>query len=303
VTLLVLVGPVAADPGPGPRRPPEGKPDVRDGVVRKRDLEYGRVGDTSLRLDLYLPEKAKVSVPLVLWVHGGGWVRGSKSFCPLLKLVPRGYAVASVGYRLATVAPHPAQIDDVRAAVRWLRANAKEHGLDPARVGAVGASAGGHLVALLGTADEPPCPPGSPSCRVQAVVDLFGPSDLVDLVGRLADHGIPTPVDTLLGGPLSKNRDRAVEASPVTHATDDDPPFLILHGDRDWLVPLRQSERLEKALSGAGVEARLHVVRGAGHGFSGPEIEAMVAEFLDRHLKEDASADAGAKPAVEKTTR
>jgi acetyl esterase/lipase len=215
-------------------------PKPADGIRRLKNVEYGRAGDTKLLLDLYLPEEVEKPVPVVLWVHGGAWVSGSKALCPILKLVPRGYAVASVGYRLATIAPHPAQIDDVRTAVRWLRTNAKDHRIDAAKVGAAGASAGGHLVALLGTADEERPSPGA----------------------------------------------RARAASPLTHVSKDDPPFLILHGDRDVLVPLEQSERLEKALKGAGVEARLLVLGGQGHmpRFREDDNQA-IADFLDKHLK------------------
>jgi acetyl esterase/lipase len=271
---------------------PRVQPAAIEGVRRLKDLEYGRAGDRRLLLDLYLPERKEKDppVPVVVWLHGGAWVKGSKSFCPLVKLVPRGYAVASVGYRLATVAPFPAQIDDVRAAIRWLRASSSEHGFDADRFGVVGASAGGHLASLLGTADDPGAK-GAPSSRVQAVVDLFGPSDLVELTG---EGRLPTPVDTLLGGRVRDNREKAVAASPITHVSRDDPPFLILHGDLDWLVPLRQSERLEERLREEGVEAKLHVVRGGGHGFGGPEIDALVLTFLERHLRPPPEA---AKPA------
>jgi acetyl esterase/lipase len=278
---IVLAGEPASAPAPAPA--PRGA-DART----LADVEYARVGDRALHLDLYLPARRADDppAPLVLWVHGGAWVQGSKTSCPLRGFVAQGYAVASVGYRLATEAPFPAQLDDLRAAMRFLRRKAKDHALDPERVAAVGASAGGHLVALLATAGEGECSPDDPSCRPQAVVDFFGPSDLEDLAGFASRSGIPTPVDVLLGGPLRENGEKAAQASPVTHVSADDPPFLILHGDRDWLVPLRQSRLLEKALKDAGVEATLHVVAGAGHGrLRSAEADAAVAAFLEKHLK------------------
>jgi len=157
-----------------------------------------------------------------------------------------------------------------------------------------GSSAGGHLAALLGTSGGVPELEGEVggnldrSSRVQAVCDFFGPADLLAILepGAWPSHGSPTsPESLLLGGPVAERVKLARLASPVTHASPDDPPFLLVHGDRDPMVPLDQSERLHRALTAAGVDSTLYVVRGAGHGFRDPAVDALVRWFFDRHLR------------------
>jgi len=274
-------------------RPPDWVP---QGVKAMRGLEYANAGGKALLLDLYLPEKAEGPTPVIVWVHGGAWQAGSKEGCPALRIVPRGYAAASLNYRLSQEAIFPAQIEDCKAAIRWLRAHAKEYNLDPARFGAWGASAGGHLVALLGTAGDVKELAGTggnldqPS-RVQAVCDFFGPTDFCQMAahslpGSPIQHDDPrSPESLLIGGALQENKDKAARANPITYVTQNAPPFLILHGDKDPLVPHHQSEILAEALKKAGVEVTFHTVAGAGHGFGGPQIDKMVDEFFDRHLK------------------
>ena len=150
------------------------------GVKVERNLEYVKDGHERNRLDLYLPEKADGPLPLVVWIHGGGWTQGDKAPCPLLPLVPKGYAVASINYRFLKHAALPAQIEDSKAAIRWLRAHAKKYNFDSDRVGVMGASAGGYLVRSLGTSGgvkelEGKGGHADQSSRVQAVVDMFGP--------------------------------------------------------------------------------------------------------------------------------
>ncbi|NNJ27270.1 alpha/beta hydrolase [Alienimonas chondri] len=275
---------------------------VPPGVIAHRDLAYVPDGHQKQKLDLYLPERtdeAKAAPrPLIVWVHGGGWRGGSKNQCPPLRagFVDRGYAVASVGYRLSAAAPFPAQIEDCRAALRWLRAHADEYGLDKNRIGVWGSSAGGHLVALMGTAgDETSFDVGEHkdvSPRVQAICDFYGPSDLAAFLampGYERQGERPgSPVYALLGGPLSEKADLARKASPITYVSKDDPPFLILHGAEDRTVPLDQSERLHKALKDAGVESTLVTLPEAGHGgrdFNQPEIQEQIGTFFDRHLR------------------
>jgi len=260
-----------------------------------RDLEYARVGAKSLRLDLYLPRRESgARLPVVVWIHGGGWRSGNKSRTRAPEVLGDGYAVASINYRLSHEATFPAQIHDCKAAIRWLRAHADRYGLDPERIGAWGSSAGGHLAALLGTSGDVAELEGDvggnldQSSRVQAVCDFFGPADLLAVLepGAWASHGRPTSsVALLLGGPVAERVDLARLASPVTHVSADDPPFLIVHGDQDAVVPLDQSERLYRALTAAGVECTLHVVKGAGHGFRDPTVDARVRGFFDRHLR------------------
>jgi acetyl esterase/lipase len=277
----------------------EKRPALPEGSTALRDLPYVKGGHKAQVLDLFLPPKSDKPAPLVIWVHGGAWLGGSKNQCPALFLLARGYAVASVGYRLSQVATFPAQIHDCKAAVRYLRAHAREHNIDPDRFGAWGSSAGGHLVALLGTSGDVPEMDGelgddkSVSARVQAVVDWFGPTDLLQMgkgtpgVPNNMDHDSPNaPEAKLIGGPVQENKEKAAKANPITYVTKDDPPFLIMHGDRDNLVPINQSELLNDALTKVGVNVAYEVVKGAGHGFRNPEPRRRTTEFFEKHLKQ-----------------
>lgn len=289
-----------------------------DGVKAHRDLAYIEAGHTRQKLDLYLPDRkegatAVAPLPLLLWVHGGGWQSGDESLCLPLRqgFVERGYAVASIGYRLSGDAPFPAQIQDVKAAVRWLRAHAKEYNLDPDRFGAWGSSAGGHLVTLLGTSggveefDKSDKPAGGvvSSSRVQAVCDFYGPTDLVRMVQTPGYEGharADAPEGKLLGGAVLENRDKAARANPHTYLDKNDPPFLIIHGDSDPVVPLGLSKALFDDLKKVGVRVRFHTLRGASHGgpgFSAPEITQMVTAFFDNNLKgKSGTASPSAEP-------
>jgi acetyl esterase/lipase len=207
--------------------------------------------------------------------------------------VDQGYAVARVEYRFSQAAVFPAQIEDCKAAIRWLRAHASEYGLIRDRVGVWGASAGGHLVALLGTTghvrdfdvgenlDQP--------SAVQCVIDWFGPTDFLhwgDDPQALASAS--NPIARLLGGPATAHPEKARRASPVDFVKADAAPFLIMHGDQDKLVPLQQSTELESLLKKAGVECTLKVIAGNGHGgpgFLSPESVALMGQFLSKHLK------------------
>ena len=270
------------------------------GVKAVRDLEYVKDGHERNKLDLYLPEKATGPLPVIVCVHGGGWQGGSKdSGIAAVGFVAKGYAVASINYRLSQHAKFPAQIEDCKAAVRWLRANAKKYNLDPDHFGAFGSSAGGHLVALLGTTAGVKELKGKggnaeQSSRVQAVVDWFGPTDLAKMAEQAGpdskfDHNSPKSAEALLiGGPLPENKEKAAKASPVTYATKEAAPFLILHGDKDPVVPYAQSEELAEALRKAGAEVTLKKVEGAGHGgaaFNSAENRKLIEDFFDKHLK------------------
>jgi acetyl esterase/lipase len=261
-----------------------------------RDLEYAKVDGTALLLDLFVPEKADAPLPLIVWIHGGAWQSGDKAGCPALGQLRRGYAVASINYRLSQQAIFPAQIHDCKAAIRWLRAHAKEYNIDPQRIGVWGSSAGGHLVALVGTSGNVKELEGAEgnldqSSRVQAVCDWFGPTDFLQIAahmlpGAKMEHDTAnSPESKLVGGPIQENKEKAAKASPITYVSKDDPPFLIMHGDKDILVPIHQSQLLTEALKKAGVEVTFKAIEGAGHGFGGPEIMKTVEEFFDKHLK------------------
>lgn len=263
----------------------------------QKNIVYAETANGSQLLDLYLPANAEAPVPLIIWIHGGGWKSGSKENCLPVRtgFTERGYAVASINYRLTGEASFPAQIEDCKAAVRWLRSHAKEYGLDANHFGAWGSSAGGHLVALLGTSgDVSSFDTGENldvSSRVQAVCDYYGPSDFntMGAVPGFEMHArASSPESALLGGPASEKPEMAKAASPVSHATPDDPPFLIVHGDSDRTVPLDQSRRMDAALRKAGVKTELIILPGSGHGgpaFSSPDITSKVAAFFDSHLK------------------
>jgi acetyl esterase/lipase len=301
VACLVLSGSVPAQQVP-PRQ------DAPADVEVYRDLGYLPDGHERHKLDVYVPKNAKGQLSLVVWVHGGGWSMGSKNNPPALFLLRHGYVVASINYRLSQHAPFPAQIEDCKAALRWLRAHADRYHIDPKHVGVWGASAGGHIVALWGTTNGKKEFEGKEghldqSSSVQAVVDYFGPTDLLDLGKPSLDRN--PMLSKLLGGPVEKIKDKAVLASPLTHVSKDCPPFLIVHGDKDAAVPYRQSEDLAAALKKAGVDVTLRKLEGVGHGggemagytshgvpaanrareFLNEESQKQILDFFDRTLK------------------
>lgn len=277
----------------------QGGPRVPEDVELVRDVEFGTGGGRPLRLHLLRPKAPpKETMPVVVYVYGGAWRAGSREagIGPLASLARKGYLGASIEYRLSQEAVFPAQIEDCKCAVRFLRAKAKEYHLDPEQIGVWGPSAGGHLAALLGTSGgvkELEGTGGSPgySSRVQAVVDWFGPTDFLkmDAAGSPMKHDAPdSPESRLIGGAIQEKREKVARANPITYVSKDDPPFLIMHGDRDPLVPFNQSELLHEALKKAGVEVAFHPVRGAGHGgpgFNTPEVREQVESFFDRHLR------------------
>jgi acetyl esterase/lipase len=259
-------------------------------VILERDVEYGHAGQRALKLDLARPKQTSDKpLPVIVFIHGGGWQSGDKaSGIPRLALfaVEGNYVCASIGYRLSGEATWPAQIYDCKAAIRWLRANAKKYNLDPDKIGVWGGSAGGHLVSLLGTSGdvkelEGDCGSPGQSSRVTCVVDFCGPSDLT----VIPDVPQAAPVVKLLGGPLAEKRAEAKAASPVTYVSKDAPPFLIVHGTDDRTVSIRQAEILYEALQKAGVEATFVKIEGGGHGIGGPEVLERVTAFFNKHLR------------------
>jgi len=284
--------PAAKQPAPLPR-----------GVRAEKDIPYVPNGDEAQRLDLYLPEQTpERPLPLIVCIHGGGWRGGSKAWCPMLPMVGRGYAVASVEYRFSQKAIFPAQIQDCQAAVRWLRANSKKYNFDPNHLGVIGGSAGGHLVALLGTAGGKKAfaPIGGneeQSDRVQAVCDYYGPTDFNTVMQQAANDKnvrnvfkFNTPSDPysgLIGARLDADKQKCDAVSPVHYGSADNPPMLILHGTHDALVPYAQSTEFVAALKEKGVEVLLQTLPGSGHGgpaFGKPAVTAMIQDFFDKHL-------------------
>ena len=264
----------------------------------KRDVTYCTANGVALKMDIYPPTAGQGKpAPVVLYVHGGSWISGDKWEIGLVsgELNAKGYLVASVNYRLAPQYKWPAQIEDVKCAVRYLRANAAAYNLDANRIAAWGSSAGGHLVSLLGLTDKSAGFEGNggyaeqPS-NVQAVIDMFGPTDLTAFNPDQYAIGVG---ESVFGVKPGDPTDVLVKASPVTYVTASAPPFLILQGDKDRVVPASQSQKLYDKLIAAGTPATLVMVKNADHGFTptgGPisptltEIRTIIEGFLDRNI-------------------
>ncbi|MAS96989.1 MAG: hypothetical protein CMO55_27675 [Verrucomicrobiales bacterium] len=262
-------------------------------IERKNDILFAQPDGVGLLMDIYLP-KGLENPPLVMFIHGGGWQGGDRRRCRLGWLAAHGYAVASVEYRMSQERVFPAQIEDCKGALRWLRANAEKYGYDAEKVVVAGTSAGGHLSQLMGTSGDVKELEGDvagnmeESSRVQGIIAYYGASDFVK-----RSQNQPKKTDDpsgsayrLIGGPVKENLEKARFASPATYVSKDDPPLLMLHGAKDKTVFLDQSENLEKLYHDAGLDVYLHVEENAGHGWNlNVEEKRLVLEFLDRVLK------------------
>lgn len=265
-------------------------------VERINDIEFAVVDGARLMLDLYLP-KGVENPPLLVWVHGGGWSRGSRSPVSTVAFVNDGYAMASIDHRLSGTAPFPAQIHDIKAAIRFLRASAREYGYDATRIGILGVSAGAHLAALAGVTNGDSELEGSvgddlnQSSDVAAIVSYFGASNLTTILDQSTPFGLNIRVpglEALFGGAPEENTELARLASPVFHVDAGDPPLLLLHGDQDPQMPINQSHELHGAYEAQGLDVRFEVVHGARHGgpqFFDAERTALVKAFLDEHVR------------------
>jgi len=262
----------------------------------ERDVTYCTMNDLPQKMDIYYPASGG-PWPAIMYVHGGSWYQGDKAEGEGWRgLNEQGFLVVSVNYRLGDYqTKFPAMIEDVKCAVRYLRAHASDYNIDPDHIGAIGASAGGHLVALLGTADESA---GwdvgkylEQSSRVQAVISLAGIADFTSNIPRGLNGSIYYAFGKLAGKDAPEN----VTVSPITYITSDDPPFLILHGDRDGVVPLEQAKILNQILTEANVSNKFVIVEGGDHGLQSPtggetnpagaEINQLIVEFLEANLK------------------
>jgi acetyl esterase/lipase len=259
-----------------------------------KDMSYVTNGHDKQKLDLYLP--LKPGGPLLVYIHGGGWRGGSKKNAQGLPMLGMGYAIASLEYRFSQDAVFPAQIEDCKAAIRWLRAHAAEYGYDAKHVAAMGESAGGHLTALLAaTGDVREFDKGEnleQSSAIQCGIDFFGPTDFPGFeppsaIPAVQRSGPESLLTQLFGGEMSEHMDLAKKASPVTWVDKVTAPLFMLHGTKDPLVPVSQSKEMEEKLKAAGVEVKLEIIEGAGHGgkefFSDDRPKQMV-EFLNKHL-------------------
>ncbi|WP_197454242.1 alpha/beta hydrolase [Stieleria varia] len=245
-------------------------------------------------MDLYAPSGATTKPPpTIIWVHGGAWRAGSKSDVPVLQWLKRGFAIASVDYRLSTEAKFPAQVHDIKAAIRYLRGRASQLNLDPDRFVIAGSSAGGHLAALVGVTngvDELEGSVGehlSESSDVQAIVSFYGASNLQSILSQSTQHGLSVRVPALqllLGGQPDEVPELAKLASPIAHVDSFDPPLWLIHGDADPQMPPRQSKELETAYNKADRPVKLDVVAGGKHGgeefYAGERLDSIAAEVL-----------------------
>jgi acetyl esterase/lipase len=305
--LMVSAGIVSAQPGRPPGGGMGGTPTTLTPVLD--NAPYADLSEAQT-LTLYVPEDGDGPFPLVIFIHGGGFMMGDNTMYGAEEIDPvvaAGYAVASLNYRLSGEAIFPAAVEDVKAAVRWLRANAETYNLDPDRFAAWGGSAGGNLAAMLGTSgdvaefDNPDLGNEDVSSRVQAVVDQFGPLDFLQMDAQFAEDDVcpasaenhdaaNSPESMYLGAPIQTVPELAAAANPITYVSDDDPPFFIQHGTADCNVPPAQSQELFDALIDVIGEdnVTLTFINGAGHAtseFRTPENVAAVIAFLDEALQ------------------
>lgn len=275
-------------------------------VEYTQNIEFGKGGNTPLLMDMARPKTdSQAPRPVLVFVHGGAWFSGDKTQGTekIIEAAKRGFVGVTIDYRYSRVAPFPAQIEDCKCAIRFMRAKARDYNIDPDHIGAWGCSAGGHLVALLGTTANVKELEGTGgyqefSSAVNAVVDYYGPTDIVQLMGTRSTVRWDTPnspPNMLIGAPVLQNKDKADKANPIKYISKDLPPFLIVHGERDGQVPISQSELLYNALKAAGANVDFQVMHNCDHGFdigkgSGDAGEVQRAfnltwEFLEKNLK------------------
>lgn len=262
------------------------------GVIHQANIEYSNVG-AKMEMDILRPQNQSAPAPAVLFIHGGGFRAGNRqSYLGLAaKLAQRGYVTATASYRLAPRHQFPAGVEDVKAAVRFLRANAAKYGIDPGKIAAWGGSAGGHLVLMLGlTGDVPEFEGTGPnrefSSRVQCVINYYGPTDFTQSYQKSVDAAQVLPL--WLGGHLDQNRKIHQKASPINWVSPNAAPTISIHGSKDTFVAYEHSLAITERLVNAGVDAEMETISGAGHGFRGADAEraeVVAMAFLDRQLK------------------
>lgn len=283
------------------KAPEQAKPDAKPAdskVTRDYDVVYTKAGDVELKLDIVRPAGEGEPLATVIVIHGGGWRGGNKeSNRRVLDLfAEKGFVAVSPQYRLVPKAIFPAQVHDLKAAVRWLKTNAGKYRIDPERIGAMGFSAGGHLAMMLGTTDnhdglEGNLPPAGPNTKIRAVVNYFGPTDLD--AADIPDVSKPL-VDAFLGGPVATKQKEVAQSSPLDLIGPEDAPILTFQGTKDPLVPHSQAIKLAEAMTEKGVRGRVTLFVGDGHGWEGIESTFdEAAEFFEKNLQKNDSENMG----------
>jgi acetyl esterase/lipase len=271
-------------------------PETAASAPSQADITYAAsASGEPLRLDLYLPADARA--PLLVWLHGGAWENGNKSAMPLAPLVERGFAVASLDFSPASKAPFPGQLHEIKAGIRFLRAEARRYGYDASRMAVLGASSGAHFAALVGTSNGNAQLEGTlgdhrdQSSAVQAIVSYFAATNLTTILAQSTPFGLnirEPALKRLLGAPPKEAEALAKLASPVFQVDREDPPLLLLHGDQDPQMPINQSHELEGVYKKHGLEVDFIVVHGAAHGgdafYSSENVERVTA-FLRATLR------------------
>lgn len=266
-------------------------------VVFEEGVVYGKAGDFELKLNLARPVKHDAeskAAPAVVVIHGGGWAAGKREDLNAMAwtLAQRGYVAVTISYRFAPKFVFPAQVEDAKCAVRYLRANAKKLNINPQRIGAVGVSAGAHLSMMLATMDSGDGMEGEgghadQASKVQAAVSFVGPTDFT--VGDFPQV-TQNIIKNWLGGDLKEKAAAAKQASPITYLNKGDGPMLLFHGTADPLVPNTQAYRMSEAMTKAGVKGRIELILGGGHGWGGKDMERTIEEtlkFFDEQLKNE----------------
>ena len=260
-----------------------------------KDVVFAKTKAKDLKMDIYLPSGNKVNRPALMWIHGGGWKRGDRSNCSLKWLTQHGFVVASISYRFSHEAKFPAQIHDCKAALRFLKANADKYGIDKTKIAVGGASAGGHLAALMATTSGDKYFDGklgdypNQITDTPAVIDFYGATDFL-----LRSKVQPDKTDKkggvvfeLLGAAVSENKELARKSSATYQVSANSAPLLIFHGDQDKVVLLPQSERIHQVYQSFDLISELHVLKGAGHGgkvFSSNKTKKLIIDFLNKHI-------------------
>jgi acetyl esterase/lipase len=286
--LAACLGLLVGSPASGQKTPV-----VPEDVEFESGVEYANPDDTHLQLDIARPKKLAASMPAVLCIHGGGFRQGNRQSLDktCIKLAQHGYVAFTATYRLAPKFQFPAAVHDVKAAVRWIRANAAKYNIDPERIGVTGGSAGGHLaqfLAVTGDVKKFDGTGGNPeqSSKVACVVNYFGPSDFTKSYGKSVDAAEVLPL--WLGGNLETARQKHIESSPLNWVTPDAAPTLCIHGTNDKFVAHEQAVWMVDRLKSCGVEAELLTLEGAGHGFNGKDAETAeqaMFVFFEKHLQ------------------